>query len=89
MFACPVCNKVIKQKKNLQPHIDKLHPDYNPNPETTNNDTEELELEVETGTEEPQNGGYHCVNCGFAPINKGQTDCPKCDTHFDWSGINA
>lgn len=88
MYSCPHCHK---QVKNLKKHIKRMHPDQvaqgeQPEPKTKVK-TLELDVPKKKKEEKAEAPGYHCVDCGYKPISKGQNPCPNCGAHLDWSQV--
>jgi len=97
-YKCPYpnCEKYFTSKKKLSDHQRKVHPamEQEVTPAMEQEVTPAMEQEVtpatEQGvtpaTEQEVTQGYHCIDCG-AFLTKGQSSCPDCGTHLDWSQI--
>jgi len=86
-YTCPICHV---QVKDLKGHTARMHPEKaKPEPKSQPKSTgKTLELAVKTKPKkETEETKYHCVNCGYKPLTKGQTPCPGCGATLDWSQV--
>jgi len=101
-YVCPHCHKQVKELKRhiatMHPekvetpviNKDELSTSYSQlKPKVTG---KVLELKVEKPQKpetkaEPPGKGYHCVDCGYSGLKRGQNPCPQCGTQLDWSKV--
>ena len=82
-YICPICHV---QVKDLKGHTARMHPEK-PKPEVKvkpTGKTLEFKTPLEKSLEKAEKQGYHCVDCG-GPLTKGETPCPGCGAHLNWS----
>ncbi|CAI82868.1 hypothetical protein [Dehalococcoides mccartyi] len=90
MYTCSVCGKTLKLKRSLDRHMTQFHSlaapatDPNPEPEAI---PEAIPEAAELKIQAPPKRDYYCIDCGYSPIRKGTTACPKCGGAFDWGAI--
>lgn len=94
MYSCPNCHKQVKELKG---HY-KSFPDHDPDKEKGEVPkvqekpiikTLELDIKPKSKPQEKAEDAtvYHCIDCGYVGITRGQTGCPKCGARLDWSEL--
>ena len=92
----PATNTQLPKESHLARNVNRNESD-----ESKLNEPEYLSTEIETQT--PQQfqvktpgikdesrqptPNYYCVDCGYAPIPKGQKTCPSCGMRLDWGRV--
>lgn len=99
VHSCPHCALVVQ---DLKKHIRNKHPETleteKTDPPGTPTGTTEpenppgtpaasLEIAPEPGSNPSDGQFYHCVDCGYAQITKGQSHCPACGETLAWEGV--
>lgn len=94
MYNCPVCQKAIKHRHNLDRHISEQHPDYKPGKpkvekvaSATKNSLKIKPPEVKTNDKAKlKEAGFYCNDCKTT-VDKFVTPCPGCGKPLNWLGL--
>ena len=83
-YICPQCHV---QVRDLKGHQARMHAEIKPISEAKPI-AKKLELDIKPKVKKAEPAqAYHCVSCGYTPITKGDSNCPKCGAAFDWSQL--
>ena len=90
LYTCPICKKNVK---NLKQHTKRMHPESQDTIPEPGGDIEpgvpqgNADLEIVAPADQGADTGYHCSDCGYHGINKGDQHCPNCGATLNWEGI--